>query len=50
MFLDRHATDDMLDYAAIAEEELARDHDYRAELAAVTGFPSRAARGGPPPS
>ncbi|GAA1646429.1 nitroreductase [Nonomuraea maheshkhaliensis] len=36
VFLDRHATDDMLDYAAIAEEQLARDHDYRAELAAWT--------------
>ncbi|MEV4805363.1 hypothetical protein AB0K18_35660 [Nonomuraea sp. NPDC049421] len=36
VFVDRHATDDMLDYAAIAEEELARDHDYRAELAAWT--------------
>lgn len=36
VFLDRHATNDMLDYAAIAEEELARDHDYRAELAAWT--------------
>ncbi|GAA2216227.1 nitroreductase [Nonomuraea monospora] len=36
VFLDRHATDDMLDYAAIAEEELGHDHDYRAELAAWT--------------
>ncbi|UBU18241.1 Acg family FMN-binding oxidoreductase [Nonomuraea gerenzanensis] len=34
--LDRHATADMLDYAAIAEDELARDHDYRAEVAAWT--------------
>ncbi|MGW3353449.1 Acg family FMN-binding oxidoreductase [Nonomuraea rubra] len=34
--LDRHATIDALDYAAIAEDELARDHDYRAEVAAWT--------------
>ncbi|MGW0486033.1 Acg family FMN-binding oxidoreductase [Nonomuraea sp. NPDC003214] len=36
VLLDRHATADMLDYAAIAEDELTRDHDYRAELAAWT--------------
>ncbi|MGR6919299.1 Acg family FMN-binding oxidoreductase [[Actinomadura] parvosata] len=36
VFLDRHATADTLDCAAIAEEELARDHDYRAELAVWT--------------
>ncbi|MFC4114242.1 Acg family FMN-binding oxidoreductase [Nonomuraea zeae] len=34
--LDRNATTDLLDYAAIAEDELARDHEYRAELAAWT--------------
>ncbi|MEO3867630.1 hypothetical protein ABGB18_02235 [Nonomuraea sp. B12E4] len=36
MPLDRHGTADTLDYAAIAEDELSRDHDYRAELAAWT--------------
>jgi nitroreductase len=35
-WLDRHSTLDTLDYAAIAEDELSRDHDYRAELAAWT--------------
>ncbi|MGP4096885.1 Acg family FMN-binding oxidoreductase [Nonomuraea sp. KM90] len=34
--LDRHGTIDMLDHAAIAEEELAHDHEYRAEVAAWT--------------
>ncbi|SEH02462.1 hypothetical protein SAMN05444920_126120 [Nonomuraea solani] len=34
--LDRHAATDMLDYATIAEDELGRDHEYRAELAAWT--------------
>ncbi|AQZ63222.1 Dinucleotide-utilizing enzymes involved in molybdopterin and thiamine biosynthesis family 2 [[Actinomadura] parvosata subsp. kistnae] len=34
--LDRHATADLLDHVAIAEDQLARDHDYRAELAAWT--------------
>ncbi|TMS00359.1 Acg family FMN-binding oxidoreductase [Nonomuraea basaltis] len=35
-WLDRHGTLDTLGYAALAEDELARDHDYRAELAAWT--------------
>ncbi|MER7367551.1 Acg family FMN-binding oxidoreductase [Nonomuraea wenchangensis] len=34
--LDRHAMSDTLGYAAVAEDELAGDHDYRAELAAWT--------------
>ncbi|MFI7707544.1 Acg family FMN-binding oxidoreductase [Nonomuraea sp. NPDC049480] len=34
--LDRHSTLDTLDYAAIAEDELAADHEYQAELAAWT--------------
>ncbi|MEU8251325.1 nitroreductase family protein [Nonomuraea sp. NPDC048916] len=34
--LDRHGTADLLDYTAIAEDELSRDHDYQAELAAWT--------------
>ncbi|MEV0308264.1 Acg family FMN-binding oxidoreductase [Nonomuraea fuscirosea] len=34
--LDRHGTADLLEYAAMAEDELSRDHDYRAELAAWT--------------
>ncbi|TYB60222.1 hypothetical protein FXF51_32010 [Nonomuraea sp. PA05] len=34
--LGRQATLDMLDYVTIAEDELAHDHDYRAEVAAWT--------------
>ncbi|MEU8106853.1 hypothetical protein AB0C18_24355 [Nonomuraea muscovyensis] len=34
--LDRRATADILEFAALAEEELAHDADYRAELAAWT--------------
>ncbi|TMS00276.1 Acg family FMN-binding oxidoreductase [Nonomuraea basaltis] len=34
--LDRHGTADTLDYAAMAEDELSHDHDYRAELSAWT--------------
>jgi hypothetical protein len=36
VFLDRHGTTDILDYAVMAEDELGHDHDYRAELAAWT--------------
>ncbi|MEV4550621.1 Acg family FMN-binding oxidoreductase [Nonomuraea wenchangensis] len=41
--LDRHAAMDVLDHAAIAEDELARDEEYLAELRAWTG-----GRGVPP--
>ncbi|WP_373291463.1 Acg family FMN-binding oxidoreductase [Nonomuraea cavernae] len=34
--LDRRGAADIMDYAAIAEEELSGDHDYQAELAAWT--------------
>ncbi|MFC4119835.1 Acg family FMN-binding oxidoreductase [Nonomuraea zeae] len=36
LFLDRRSAADLLDYAAIAQEELARDRDYVNELAAWT--------------
>jgi nitroreductase len=36
VFLGRHATADILDYIAMAEDELRRDHAYQAELAAWT--------------
>ncbi|MFD1548057.1 Acg family FMN-binding oxidoreductase [Nonomuraea guangzhouensis] len=36
ILLDRRSAADMLDYAAIAQDELARDDDYLAELAAWT--------------
>ncbi|WP_433519333.1 Acg family FMN-binding oxidoreductase [Nonomuraea sp. CA-143628] len=43
IFLDRRGADDMLDYAAIAQEQLTKDSEYLAELAAWTtgqGVPS----------
>ncbi|MGP3915954.1 Acg family FMN-binding oxidoreductase [Nonomuraea sp. 10N515B] len=43
ILLDRRSADDMLDYAALAQDELARDSKYVAELAAWTsghGVPS----------
>ncbi|MFI7705610.1 Acg family FMN-binding oxidoreductase [Nonomuraea sp. NPDC049480] len=36
VFLDRHSVTETLEYAAMAEDELAHDHDYRAEAAAWT--------------
>ncbi|MGW2220463.1 Acg family FMN-binding oxidoreductase [Nonomuraea sp. NPDC001684] len=36
-FLDERSSADLLDYAALAQDELARDEEYLAELAAWTG-------------